>query len=343
MRYGQEVIIGPSPTSLAQAYERGLMGAYWNPAAAQRLQDDIASAGGQRYGEDACREYGIQGSGAGKLSLPYMAVTQRFPKAIPGVAQERGDCVSFSTRTAIWISYMSELLYGDNPDRESVPDIAPTAEKSGCISSEALYWFRGHSGEGWVCAEAADTAIKKSAMWIRKPYPEIGIDLTEYSPHTAGKWGAAPPPPEVVAIGQRNLCRNATVCRTYESVRDMLAQGYALSTCGSEAFQNQRNEYGVAPRNRLKSWAHAMAYGAVDDRPETVAREGCGLVLVINSWGENWISGNRKIAGTEHSIPQGCFWARWTDLDNRYAIAMGPSKGWPARRMPNWGLGGIMA
>ena len=339
--YERATVIAPDPALLQEMYERGFVGSYYNPASAQKFGEDIEQRGGLRYGEDACREFGIEGAGAGKLSLPYLAVTSNYPNAIPGRAQERGDCVSFSTRTAIWISYMNELMYGFNDERHSAPTLSPTAEKSGCIATEPLYWYRGHGGDGWQCAEAADVAITKSAMWIRQDYPELGVNLTDYSPQTAGKWGSSPPPSKITEQGQRHLCRNATVCRNYESVRDMLATGNALSSCGSEAFQKSRDRYGIANRSSSK-WYHAMAYGAVDDRPETVAREGCGLVLVINSWGSNWISGERRIAGMDIEIPNGCFWARWSDIDGRYAIAMGASVGWPARKMPNWGLGGIV-
>jgi hypothetical protein len=332
----------PDASLLQGMYERGFVGSYWNPLSAQKFGDDIESLGGTRYGEDACRQYNIEGVGAGKLSLPFMAVTQRFPLAIPGRAQERGDCVSFSTRTALLISYMSELMYGSNPDRHSVPEVSETAERSSVIATEPLYWYRAHGGDGWQCAEAADVALTKSAMWLRKDYPELQINLTNYSPQTAGKWGATPPPQKITEVGRQNLCRNATVCRTYEAVRDMLATGNALSSCGSEAFDSTRDKYGVAKRSS-KKWYHAMAYGAVDDRPETVARFGCGLVLVINSWGSNWISGNTLIDGTQLHIPQGCFWAKWSDISNRYAIAMGASVGWPARLMPDWGLRGILA
>lgn len=339
--YERATVVAPDPSLLQEMYERGFVGSYWNPDSAQKFGNDIEKQGGVRYGEDACRQFGIEGAGAGKLSLPFMAVTQSFPNAIPGRAQERGDCVSFSTRTAIWISYMNELMYGQNPERHSVPTLSPTAERSGCIATESLYWYRGHGGDGWQCAEAADVAITKSGMWLRQNYPDLGIDLTDYSPQTAGRWGSSPPPSKVTEQGQRNLCRNATVCRSYEAVRDMLATGNAISSCGSEAFQKSRNQWGIANRSNSR-WYHAMAYGAVDDRPETIEREGCGLVLVINSWGSNWISGETLIPGTHLHIPQGCFWARWRDIENRYSIAMGASVGWPARAMPDWGLRGIV-
>lgn len=335
-------VIQPDESRWRETYARGFVGAYYNAASAQHLRDTISQRGGQAYGEEAVRFCGLAGIGAGKLSLPFLAVTQHFPQCFPGFAQKRGDCVAHSTRSAIWMSYMNEIVYGQNPDRHSVPTLTTTGEKSGCISSSSLYWYRGHSGDGWVCAEAAEVAITKSAMWLCQDYPELGIDLTQYNPDVSGKWGSKPPPDSVTEVGQRNLCKNAAVCRTYESVRDMLATGNAISSCGSEAFENKRDKHGVARRALGEKWYHAMAYGGVDDRPETIEREGCGLVLVGNSWGPNWISGETLIPGTKLHIPHGWFWARWDDIDARYAVAFGASVGWPARRHPNWGLEGIV-
>jgi hypothetical protein len=327
---------------LQSAYERGFVGAYYTHEGAQSFADTLARLYCTRYGEDALRTYGLAGSGAGKLSLPFLAVTQHFPNCFPGFAQERGDCVAHSTRNAVWISYMNELVYGNNSSRHGIPTLSSEAERSGCISSSAIYWYRNHGGDGWQCAEAAEVCLTKSSMWLCKDYPELGFDLTKYSGKTAGKWGSSPPPESVTEYGKQHLCRNSTVCREYESVRDMLANGNAISSCGSEAFDNQRNKYGVASRSMGRKWYHAMVYGGVDDRPETVEREGCGLVAVGNSWGPNWISGETRIHGTDQHLPQGWFWARWTDLHNRYAIAMGASIGWPARKLPNWGLEGIV-
>jgi hypothetical protein len=140
----------------------------------------------------------------------------------------------------------------------------------------------------------------------------------------------------------QHLCSNATVCKTYEQARDMLANGYALSTCGMEAFVSQRDAFGVCKRNHGDSWAHAMAAIAVDDRSETVQRFGCGLLLIQNSWPSSYLSGPDVIYGTKYRIPQGSFWAKWTDLKDRYMVAIGPSKGWPANNLPDWGLGDII-
>lgn len=321
-----------------QIYEDGFEGCYPDPDAAARLWQTVRSMGGDPF--NATRRYGLDGSGAGKLALPFLAQLRLYPDSLPGVAQQRGDCVSFSTRTAAVGSYCASLLYGQNDHHYIAPVVSPVACQNGVASTEALFWYRGYDGDGWSCAAAADIAITKSGIVLRQKYPELGLDLTEYSASMAGKWGRLSPPAAVETATKSHLCQNATNCKTYEEVRDMLANGYCLSTCGSEAFVDKRDAFGIADRSS-KTWQHAIAAIAVDDRPETVAREGCGLILMMNSW-QNWNSGPRLIWGTKIEIPNGSFWARWRDIKDRYFIALGPSVGWPANKLPDWGLGNIV-
>jgi hypothetical protein len=234
-------------------------------------------------------------------------------------------------------------MYGPNHDREVPPLISDVGIKNGCFSTAGIYWFRGHGGDGWQCSEAAQVAISKCGLLINQNYPDIGIDLTRYSPSIEGRWGASPPPANVQEVCKKNLCENATVCTSWEQVRDMLANGTALSSCGSEAFVSQRDTYGVCARSS-SVWYHAMAIIAADDRDEIKDRTRCkdgGLVLVQNSWG-SYLEGPDMIWGTTKRIPVGSFWARWDDVKNRYFVALGAAAGWPARKLPDWGLGGIV-
>jgi hypothetical protein len=120
----------------------------------------------------------------------------------------------------------------------------------------------------------------------------------------------------------------------------MLANGFALSTCGMESWNKERDAFGVCKRTP-EGWAHAMAAVAADDRPEIHERYGCGLLLLANSWG-NYLKGADLIRGTNFRIPVGSFWVRWEDAKERYFVALGPSKGWHAAKLPDWGLGGVI-
>jgi hypothetical protein len=321
-------------------YERGFVGAFIDLSANARLTDQIEDIGGYADGGMACSAAGLDSSGAGKLSLPFLAAMKLYPGVLPGVQQLRGDCVSFSSRTAAMVSYCAALLYGNNTSKFDAPVASPEAIANGLFSTESWFWFRGYDGDGWSCSAAAECGLKTGGLVLRKNYPELGLDLTKYSPQMAGRYGRTPPPGEVRKMTGEHLLQNATVCSTWQSVRDMLANGYALTTCGMEAWGSTRDENGVCRRSS-SSWAHAIAAIAADDRDETRKKYGCGLVLLQNSWSE-YMTGPRRIMGTSLEIPPGSFWTRWDDMHDRSCIAFGTGKGWAANQLPDWGLVGVV-
>jgi hypothetical protein len=325
---------------IIKQYESGFQGYVPNPEADEELTSFLSQRGYYSVASDAIDDYNFADIGRGKLSLPFLAATQTYPGCLPGGAQGRGSCVAWSTRNAALVSYCAFIVYGPNTERLTLPFVSPVAIDNGVASTEAIYWFRAHGGDGWQCSAAAQVAISEAGLVLRQAYPDVGLDLTEYSAYTEGKWGLSKPPEEVRAICKAQVCANATVCEGYEEVRDMLAAGYALSSCGSEAFSKERDAYGLCERSN-ETWHHAMAIVGVDDRPETVDRYKGGIVLIQNSWG-NYLRGPDQIIGTTFRIPVGSFWARWRDVKDRYFVALGPSRGWPAAKLPDWGLRGII-
>lgn len=339
MRDRQDLVF-ESQNDLIREYEKGFVGAYRDDAARLRLRQHIEDIGGYADGGDACRAAGFEGAGAGKLSLTYMAAQQLYPGVLPGGRQLRGDCVSWSSRTTGLVSYCASLLYGSNPLKNDAPQASAEAIANGLFSTESWYWFRGYDGDGWSCSAAADVGLKQAGLVLRQNYTDLGIDLTEYTPSKAGRWGRTPPPGEVRSMTGRYLIQNATVVTTWEQARDMLAQGYAISTCGGESWSYNRDANGVCSRTN-QGWAHAISVIAADDRDEVRKKYGSGLLLFANSWGE-YLSGGRRIYGTDLEIPPGCFWSRWSDCANRSMIAFSTGKGWAANPLPDWGLRGIV-
>lgn len=338
-----EPVFFESVFDVRKAYEAGFIGAYCDPEHTDELKAVIAADGGVPEGAMACSQYGLEETGKGKLTLLFQEIYALYPDCLPGGAQGRGDCVSWSTRNACLGTMCAEITSG-KPDEvsgklEGAPEVSPTGIANGVLSTEAFYNFRGHSGDGWFCSDAAQVAIKKSGLWLRKNYTEIGLDLTTYSSRNAGRYGGNAPPASWLEIGKDHLLRTATVLDTFEELRDMLANGYAVSSCGGEGFSDQRDANGVS--RRQGSWGHAMAYLACDDRPEIIALYKEPLVLVQNSWG-NWNEGSRKILGTDILIPVGSFWARWSDIKNREMIAFSGVAGWPRKKLKSYGaLGNI--
>jgi hypothetical protein len=333
------------PWNPQDAYNNGLRGTYSDPDAHERLTKLITSQGQSPDGGDTIRNYGLFGSGEGKLSPLFSVIEKVFPGSLPATAQGVGSCVAHGTRNAALGSLAAEIAAG-TPDEvtgkiEGKPEVSDVAQRDGVLSTEAIYWWRGHSGkDGWNCDHAAEVICGKSGLWLRKNYPDIGIDLTKYSARTEVKWGRPLPPESVGKIGREHLMRTATRVKSFDELRDLIHNGYAISSCGGESFSSKRDENGVSSRTR-GGWAHAMAYLGVDDREEVRRKYGGEpLVLVQNSWGR-WGSGPRKVYGTDLEIPVGSFWARWKDIRSRYAVAFSGVNGWPPQRFDSW-LGGIL-
>lgn len=323
------------------AYETGFVGAYGNAEAAAALRDQIKAAGGIPDGAMACSAYALEETGKSKLSLPVLEILKLYPDCLPGGAQGRGDCVSWSSRNAALGTMCCEITSGlpdPNSGRlEGAPEVSDTARLNGVLSTEAIYNWRRHGGDGWSCAEAAAVMLNDSGLWLRKKYDEINVDFTQYSARNAGLYGSRTPPETWREVGKLHLVQTITEVEEYEALRDLLANGYCISSCGSEGFSSDRDENGVSKRKG--SWAHALAYLGVDDRDVIKQRYGEPLVLVQNSWGA-WNGGGRRILGTTIDIPVGSFWAKWSDIKNRYMVAVSGVNGWPPKKLRSYGARG---
>lgn len=320
------------------AYEKGFVGAYGDPEAAEALRDQIKAAGGIPDGAMACSAYALEETGKGKLSLPVLEILKLYPDCLPGGAQGRGDCVSWSSRNAALGTMCCEITSGlpdPNSGRlEGAPEVSDTARLNGVLSTEAIYNWRRHGGDGWSCAAAAQVMLNDSGLWLRKKYDEIDVDFTQYSSRNAGLYGSRTPPDSWREIGKLHLVQTITEIEEFEALRDLLANGYCVSSCGGEGFSSQRDDNGVSQRKG--GWAHALAYLGVDDRDviKQIYKE--PLVLVQNSWGA-WNDGSRRIFGTSIDIPVGSFWARWSDIKNRYMVAISGVNGWPPKKLRSYG------
>lgn len=331
---------------IIELYSTGHAGALPYPKDKQAELAELINSrkGGYADATDACHSYGLAESGQGQLVIPFQCIEKLYPGGLPGAGQDIGDCVSHGQKNANLLTMCCEIVAG-KPDEvtgriEVAPEVPPQGVQQGILSTEALYWYRRRAGrDGWFCGASAKVSITESATWVRKAYPELGVDLTKYSGRLATQYGRNPPTGEIAELGLKNLFRTATKCSKFEEIRDLLHNGYGINSCGGESFAEKRDSNGVAARTR-EGWAHAMAYIGVDDRPATHQKYGGPLVLVLNSWGPSWITGPRTILDTTVEIPNGSFWAKWSDLSRRECYAMSGHNGWPAQELPDWGWGG---
>lgn len=254
-----EHAISMTPAEVVTMYDKGFVGASADPERSEQLWRTVETHGGTRYGSDAASDW--DATAAGQLVPTWLHVEKTFPGCWPGSAQTRGDCVSHGTRNAALVTMACEIVAG-TPDPQTgkvegkPDDLPPEGQRDGVLSTEAIYWWRDHGGDGWSCGHAANVVMTESGLWLRKDYSEFGVNLTRYSGSTAGKWGRTNPPAEIKAFGNQHLVRTVTELQSFEEIRDFLANGYGISSCGSEGFSSSRDENGVSKRQG--SWAHAI-------------------------------------------------------------------------------------
>lgn len=324
----------------AEAYSRGLVGCRSDPRADEMFADHILRFGGDPDGGSVAYDWGLEQAGAGRLSTLWMTMERVFPGCLPGPSQLWGDCVSWGCSRALLGSLAAEI-YDAKPDEvtgiiEGTPELPKEGVKNSVIAAESLFAWRGFSSDGWVCSEAAQVACQKGFL-VRKPYPEMKIDLTNYTKETIRLGGATPPGEKWLAESKQHVARTATFLKGREQVRDFLASGFGVFNCSSLGFDNVRNEDGVS--RQVGRWAHSQGLAGFDDRPETHKKYGQALVLWVNSW-SRWNTGPRRVHGTDLEIPEGCFWALADTIDKCQCIALSSVAGWPRRRLVTYGAAG---
>lgn len=326
-----------SEAEVVEAYDSGFPGAFYDPEGTEEIE-----SGRYGRGEDAVRTFGLEDAGKGKLSLLYPAIWKASgsTKIFQGnKSQPVGDCVSRGQTHAAMLSLAAAVLNG----KGSWPKFQPgtDAETMG-FHPHGVYWLRGHGGHGWSCASAAKES-KSIGLIEFQQYPgPLSYDMTRYTTATSTRYGSTRPPREVIEqlSGHRTL--DYSVPKTFEQVRDLIASGYAVDSCGSEGFSKSRDANGVSGRSG--SWSHSMAYCAVDDTEWAHKNYGEPLVCVLNSWGENWIKGSRSVHGGSDypEIPKGAFWAKWSQISRRSCFAITAVDGYPPMKLPDWKIGDII-
>ena len=195
-----------TPQDCIEAYEnKHLAGAVGNPEQNDRFLEEAKRDTGYAYLEDAATANGWADSGAGKLVIPFVHVMEAYPKAWPGrKGQVVGDCVSWSQRNANLMSMVCEVVAGHEDEEhgkaERFPEVSLRGESDGVLSTEAIYHHRGSDGHGWFCSASARVSRQKAGCVLRKPYPELGFDLTQYSKNNIMLYGRRSPPQNVAAV-----------------------------------------------------------------------------------------------------------------------------------------------
>lgn len=296
-----------SPDELYEAYHRGFQGCIPDPDDHDELLRELPRP------HFATAAVALAGSGAGKLSLPFLSVLHFDPRSYEE-RQTTGDCVSHAARNAADLSRAVEIhVHGE----------AEGWWARG--ATEAIYGSRGHGGAGMTCSGAARFLHLTGGILLRKAYPFA--DLSEYRAKHGMTWGSQGLPQDVVQEAKQHPVGTVSQVSTIEDARDALANGYGLLVCSNFGFSNRRDADGFA--RRQGRWAHAMAWIGCDDASN---RPG---FLVQNSWGK-WNDGPQR-----HAQPDGSF---WIDYDTAAAMlrqlggfAVSHVVGFPPQTLPDYG------
>lgn len=319
---------------IIKAYEDGFRGASYSPEEQERFVSEQPNP----VAEDICHSLGYAESAKGELVSPWEHVERIYPDCWPAAPQRQGDCVAHDQRNTQLTTHVGEIVAG-LPDevsgkREGPVEVSEAGRKDGVFCIEPMYRHRGHRGHGWFCPAAARISTSKAGACIRKNYTGHA-DLTKYNP----RWAAGAARSAEVDTFDDNLFREASQVSTFEAIRDLLDRGFGISSCGGESFAKTRDANGLSKRTR-GGWAHAMSIIGADDRRWVYVTYGGPLVLILNSWGKNWINGPREVKNSKLLIPKGAFWARWEDVKRRTFTALSGLNGWERNRIvdytPGW-------
>jgi hypothetical protein len=267
----------------------------------------------------------IKDTGKGKVVLLHKALTSVIGGKFPIHSQAIGDCVSHGWGLGVDVLKAVQIVAGA---REIWTGETATEIIYGGSRVEVGGGRLGN-GDGSIGAWAAKAVSETIGTLVRGKYGSI--DLTTYSGSTAKRMGSprGGVPDELEPKAREHPVKTVSLVRTYEEARDAIANGYPVPVCSNRGFSSRRDEKGFARPSG--SWAHCMLMCSVDDED---ARPG---VLIVNSWGENWISGPKR-----HDQPEGSFWcdASVADrmLSEQDSFAMSGFVGFPAQDLDFSGL-----
>jgi len=331
-----------SDKEVAEAYQHGFEGVIYDPDAADELASETSAAGLEPIAAAAVDRFGLAETGKGKLTLLYPEVWKAFGNSdfYPGIPRQQcGDCVSHSLKHSL----LASLSCAVNNGTGSVPKVTEAGLKCGGFHPSPTYWLRHHAGDGWSCAESVRQATGHIGIAVCQEYGDpLNFDLTQYSASVAHKWGRSPPPENIQQQLGGHKVVTSTRCSSFEEIRDLLAAGYGITTCGGEGWSSERDSNGVS--RRRGHWSHALCYLGADDTDWAHKNYGGPLILITNSWGKSWNSGPRAIHGDKSigEIPDGCFWTRWEDCSRRDCYAISSVHGWPNQKLKDWNLRGLI-
>lgn len=264
----------------------------------------------------------IAGTGEGQTALLYKALKEVHGDYLYDPAQEIGCCVGRGFASGVDVLACVEIAIGRQAEA-----FKPT-------SHEAIYGLAREIGN-FLAPVGRDGAV---GAWAAKAVSQHGTVSREvvgpYSDRRAGEWGHRGVPQAVKDVLGKHKVGTASLAKSWEEVRDALANGYTVVPCSDQGFTMERDAQGFCrPKGQ---WMHCMLFVGVRDGDRPGA-------CVLQSWGRNNPTGPRVMDQPENS-----FWADAAVVDRMAkqgdTWALSNFDGYPGRRLPSrWSWLGLSA
>ena len=237
-----------------------------------------------------------------------------------------GTCVGNAEARLLDVLAAIEIILGNEPE-----------EFRATFSPEGLYGLGREKaemlgpGDGLYGAAIAD-AVREWGTLNQMVYGNV--DLTHYDPTRCREYGRKGVPKTLKSIAAEHKVIHTAQVKSAEEGWALLGAGYTINMCSSLGFEGSRDKEGVIRRHG--SWGHSMA---VSSRRTTTS--GNRLVLVHQSWGDDWTDGPYW-----EDMPWGSFWILLKDFDAAVkqgdCFAHARYQGFAPRRLPDFGTGAYL-
>lgn len=250
--------------------------------------------------------------------LLYKAWAEVLGKYPDYVAQEIGDCVSFSNAHANDLIQCLEISLGEASEYQETSTefiYATSREVAGILG-------RGDGSYGSAAAKSMTTiGIVSREM--------LGAD-GKYSGQRAKEWGRVGAPKSAKDIASKYKLGGAALVKTWAEMEAALNNGYPVNICSNQGFTMTRDAKGFCAARG--TWYHSMFICGV--------RYDIDGALICQSWGPNVPSGPLV-----YDQPNFSFWADRRTVEyilgqgDSYALSGSPD--FKVRKLPDrwtWGM-----
>jgi len=298
----------------------------------------LATLGEEKYFSQAGAEAMKEAKGVDTFLYRQMDAAHRARYGKPFVVGRQliGDCVAWGAMHAVLASESVSWSLGKLPE----PPLMPATE---ALYGGARVEARGKPGDGaqpyggfsdGATGFGAAKFLREFGVVYRQKYPTA--DLTEYSGERAKQWGAygcggRGDAGRMDNEAKKHPLRHVVAVRSWAELAASVESGYPVTLASSQGFTSTRNKDGIAEASG--TWMHQQVAIGIRHKKNGSPDD---LVLILNSWGPNWIAGPKVPA----DMPDGSYWARRSVVENRMledAWAIGDTDGFKYRDLDHGG------